>query len=226
MYELIEGLSDSFRCIALDRFGYGYSDIIVSDRQIDDIVDEYIEFLKALKIPTEDVIFVGHSISTFYGLSLSSKVNLKGLVLIENENIGTFSGYLTKLSCSTYYHLKNTPIKKLFNKSAIKTLIENRNLPVEVKDATIKILEERLPNENMYDELKSFLKEVGHFNEKYISDKYPKTLLVCRNATYENNVKLKEYIKDATILNFGKTDHFIHYKYFDEIINNIKKLYK
>ncbi len=225
MYELFENLSKDFRCIALDRFGYGYSDIIVSERSIEDITDEYIEFLKKLEIDSSNVVFVGHSISTFYGISLNSKINLKGLVLIDNENITNFAKYLTKLSYGIYYHLKNTPVKKLFNKSAKRALLENRDLPNEIKEETINILEQRLPNINMWSELTSFLKEIKTFNSKYLRNKLKLALLVCRNETYNHNLKLKDNFENATILNLGKTDHFIHYEHFKEIISSIKDLF-
>lgn len=225
MYEIFERLSISARCICLDRFGYGFSDVIISDRSVYDITDEIILFCKKLNINTEDVIYVGHSISTFYGLYLNSKVKLKGLVLIDNEKIGKVELYLTRICYSMYYLLKNTFLKKFFNKSAVKTLFKGRNIPDEVREEGIFVLKERLPNENMKDELITFTKNLNDILYSYDKTIFAKTLLVCRDSTFKHNENLKKYFKDVKVLNVGKSEHFIQYYHYDKIAKCIKEMF-
>ncbi len=225
MYEIFEGLSISARCICIDRFGYGFSDVITSDRSVYDITDEIILFCKKLNINTDDVIYVGHSISTFYGLYLNSKVNLKGMVLIDNEKIGKLELYLTRICYGMYYLLRNTFFKRYFNKLAIKTLFKNRNIPDDVKQEGIFVLKERLPNENMKDELITFSKDLNAILASYDKTKFAKTLLVCRDSTFKHNENLKKYFNDVKVLNVGKSEHFIQYYHYDKIIKFIKEMF-
>jgi pimeloyl-ACP methyl ester carboxylesterase len=56
---------DSFNVIVVEGFGYGYSDLNVGDRTIENITTELHDVLGKLKV-TEPVILVGHSVGGIY----------------------------------------------------------------------------------------------------------------------------------------------------------------
>ena len=82
---IIERLSDSFHCLALDLLGFGNSQAIEMPSSIDVEVDCLHEFLTALKL--RPVYLVGHSLGAWIAVSYALKYPdlVRGVVVISPE---------------------------------------------------------------------------------------------------------------------------------------------
>lgn len=83
-YPLVDGLAPHVKYAVYDRFGYGYSDIVSTPRDVDTIVGEIHELLSASgqKPP---YVLVGHSLGALEVLRYAQKYpdEVKGIVMVE-----------------------------------------------------------------------------------------------------------------------------------------------
>ncbi len=86
---VMESFSREFHCFTPDLLGFGESDIPDIHYSIDLQVECLAEFLQALKL--ENVYLVGHSLGGWIAASYALKYpeNIKGLVLLAPEGVGT-----------------------------------------------------------------------------------------------------------------------------------------
>lgn len=224
MYELATILSVKCRCIIIDRYGYGKSDVVDTDRNLANIFDEIKQIFKALDIDPKNTILLGHSIASFYSMYINKSLKLKGLVLIDSQEITSFKLFLTKFVYNIYFGLSKTFIKKLFDDSTDKMF--ERNIPSKLKVEGKSIQRNKIPNESIKSELKCFCKELKKFERTLDKDSLDKALLVCRNQTVGYNNSIKDRFKEAKILNVGKAEHYIHYSHFYIITKEILNYFK
>lgn len=224
MYELSTILQTKCRCIIIDRFGYGNSDIVDNSRDLDNIESEMSYVFKALDIKPQNTILVGHSVAAFYAMHINKKLKLKGLVLIDLQKITKFKLALTKIAYNTYFVLSNTYIKKLFDSSTDKMF--ERSIPNKLKIDGKEIQRNKIPNICIKNELKSICNELYSFEDNIKQSDLSKALLVCRNETLNYNKMIASKFKETKVLNVGKSEHYIHYTYFFEIAKEIFDYFK
>lgn len=75
-------LSDQYRCIAIDLRGHGESDAFPMTYTVDDMADDVADLLRVLDV--QDFVLVGHSMSGKVALALASRqpAGLKSLLLV------------------------------------------------------------------------------------------------------------------------------------------------
>ncbi|MDD3303849.1 MAG: hypothetical protein PHP54_02935 [Clostridia bacterium] len=223
MYELANKLSTNCRCVIIDRFGYGNSDIVSKKRTIENITSETIELFEKINIQAENTIFIGHSIASLHALSLAQKLNLKGVVLIDNENMNTLPRLISNILNYVYYLFRNTRMKMKYDMRLVNLLFENRKIPKYLKDEGKKIIVNKLPNYDQLDELKNMRKDKNLLESSLKESNINNGLLICKESSKKNNQLLQKYFKKSKLINTGKTSHFIHYEknnlLYAEIIN-------
>lgn len=212
MYELANKLSNNCRCIIIDRFGYGNSDIVQRKRNIENITNETIELFRKINIKEEKTIFIGHSIASLHALSLAKKLNLKGIVLIDSEKINTFSLFINQILNYIYYTFRNTRLKIKYDMRLASFLYDNRRIPKYIKDEGKKIISNKLPNYDQLDELKNVRKDMQLLENSLREKEINKGLLICKNNTKKNNQLLQKYFKNSKLINMGLASHFMHYE--------------
>lgn len=212
MYELANKLSNNCRCIIIDRFGYGNSDIVTKKRNTENITDETIELFKKINLKPENTIFIGHSIASLHALSLANKLNLKGIVLIDSEKFNSFSLFITKVLNRIYYMFRNTKLKLKYDMRLARFLYDNRKIPKYLKDEGKKIILNKLPNYDQLDELNNIRKDVQLLETSLKEKEINKGLLICKNNTKKNNELLQRYFKNSKLVDMGFSSHFIHYE--------------
>ena len=226
MYEMASKLSLSLRVIVLDRFGYGDSDIINNTRNIHNITEEIKYVFNILNIKSENTLIVAHSASCFYALALNKEVPLLGTVLIDMQEESKFKLKITELLYNIYFLLSKTKFKKLFDKSVSKMFY--RNIPDEIKYEAIYVQKNKIPNEDIKNELKNIVKELDSFNKYLNSVKegtFDTSILICRNSTLKYNESIQNKFKNSYILNVGESEHYIHYIYYDLIVDKILQIF-
>lgn len=224
MYELATLLQAKCRCVIIDRFGYGNSDVVDTDRNLINISNEIKQIFKALDINPKNVILVGHSIASFYAMYINKELKLKGLVLIDSQKITNFKLFLTKFVYNIYFSLSKTFVKKLFDGSTDKMF--ERSIPSKLKVDGKQMQREKIPNESIKSELKCFCDELKYFENNLQENSLSKAILVCRNETVKYNESIKNKFKEAKILNVGKAEHYIHYSHFYLITKEILSFFK
>jgi pimeloyl-ACP methyl ester carboxylesterase len=100
--EIMEPLSDSFHCIAVDLPGFGNSRTDRLPNSIAEQVDRLHEFLNAIQLSSHRVYAIGHSLGAWVAASYAIKYaqKIQGLVLISPEgfylNMRQRYGFRTK----------------------------------------------------------------------------------------------------------------------------------
>lgn len=212
MYELANKLSNNCRCIIIDRFGYGNSDIVDRKRNIENITNETIELFRKINIKEENTIFIGHSIASLHALSLANKLNLKGIVLIDSEKINTFSMLVNKLLNYIYYIFRDTKLKLRYDMRLTRFLYDNRKIPKYIKDEGKKIIVNKTPNYDQLDELNNIKRDVQLLETSLKEKEINNGLLICKKNTKKNNQLLQKYFKNSKLVDMGIASHFIHYE--------------
>ena len=219
MYELSTILQTKCRCVIIDRFGYGNSDIVDTKRNLDTIEKEINYIFKSLDINPKNTILVGHSVASFYAMHINKRLKLKGLVLIDLQKITKLKLFITKIVYNIYFGLSNTFVKKIFDSSTDKMF--ERSIPNKLKIDGKDIQRNKIPNICIKNELKSICQELYNFEENIHEKALSKSLLVCRSETVNYNNMIVSKFKEAKVLNIGKSEHYIHYDFFFEITKEI-----
>lgn len=227
MYGLAKELSKQFRCIIIDRPGYGKSDIVLKKRDFDSLQMEVTCLLIKLNVNPKDVLILGHSLGAIYSLILSQNINIKGTVLLDFEKVNSFQVLITKLIYGMYYGICKTSLRKKYNNKLIDKLIADNvyKIPSKVKNEAIKVISEKIPNiciKNEIDSLKSATLYI-----KYKMKKRPQIgLFICEKKNEKVNLKLEKYFKNSKIISLDTKKHFIHYDYQTKIADEILKLFE
>jgi pimeloyl-ACP methyl ester carboxylesterase len=80
--DVMNQLSDDYRCIAIDLRGHGDSDSPATGYSVDDMADDVADILRLYNV--EDFVLVGHSMSGKVALALASRqpIGLQSLLLV------------------------------------------------------------------------------------------------------------------------------------------------
>ena len=224
MYELATLLQVKCRCVIIDRFGYGNSDIVNTERNLENICKEIKQVFKLLNIDPKKTILLGHSSANFYSMYINKDLKLKGLILIDLEKLTNVKLLFTKFIYSIYFLLTKTFMKKIFD-NCVNKMFE-RSIPNEYKLEGKSIQKNKIPNKCIKDEMKWYCNELKNFENRIEKDSLSKALLVCRKNTFKYNVNIKDRFKEVKILNVGKAEHYIHYSHFYMIVKETLRYFE
>jgi len=227
MFEIANILSLHCRCVIFDRFGYGFSEITDGKRDFSSITRETKALCKEANI-LGNVVFIGHSLATYHALDFAKSFPemVKGLVLIDCYFADTVVGqslfHVNKLIACYFLFLKKIGIiNKMDNAKFKKILFGKRKVPDNVLQDSILITKERVYNKTVCSELNCAIKDLKHLrNGLNKLDSIP-IIAVCRNLTYKSILSLKKHINSIFVMNMGRTSHFIHHEYPENIADQI-----
>ena len=229
MFELADTLSKTYRCVVFDRFGYGFSDSSNDRRGFSAITKETKLLCEELHI-SGNVIYIGHSLSTFHALDFAKTFPdmIKGLVLIDGYYFDSFLGrMLFGINwMSAYYFLllkKLGLIDKIEDEKLKKALLGDRVIPDEILKDTLDISRKRLYNKTILSELSASIRDLKSLNSGLDALDFP-VVAICRNITYKNNFKKHAFLRKLSVINVGKSSHFIHYEYPEKIVDEVNKI--
>lgn len=229
MYELVEEMSKYGKCFVIERFGYGESSNVDFERSLEQIAKELKAVLHELKI-NDNIILIGHSLGTFISIEFAKKHKeiIKGIVLIDSYPIKytyeRFAFLFNFVLANIILFLRKIGYLKRINDDKLETILfKDRKLPKDLKQQAIKITRTKIYNKTVLNELKDSIKSLKNIYKDINLLKNIPFTCICRNITYKRNFVYKDYLKQAKIINVGKSSHFIHHIHKDLVLDEIKK---
>lgn len=226
MYNLCVKLENDFRCIVVDRFGYGNSSTVNTNRAASNITNEIIELLIRLNINPKEVIIVGHSLGAVYALDIAIKIKPCGVTLIDYENINFINTLSTKLGYGIYYGMCMSPMKSKMDENMIKSSVAQINAPKKIKDEAISVIKYNLPNMCIKSELDFALKSGKSVNSKLKNVLVNSGLLIYTKKNEKANLKLAKRFKTCETVLSNFDNHFIHNSEPELVASSIKSFFK
>jgi pimeloyl-ACP methyl ester carboxylesterase len=229
MFELADAMSLSCRCIVIDRFGYGYSDSVDSNRTFSEITSETKLLIDSLEI-TGDIVFVGHSLATFHALDFANRFPqlIKGVVIIDSYFNGFDGESLFKFNwIRVYYHLllqKLGVFRRASDGKLTKILFGDRIIPENIVADSLIAFRKGIYNKVVRSELKWSIKDLKHIYDNMKNLKNIPVVSICRNITYRSNKIYGDYIPNYKLVNVGESTHFIHHIHLQKVIDEITEL--
>ena len=222
MYDLVTKLEKHFRCIIIDRYGYGESSSVPGKRNSKNISNEIIEFLIKLNINPRDLIIFGHSLGTLYALDIALTTKTCSVVLLDYEKINLLTDIFTKFGYGIYCGMSTIKsMKERQDKNYIKLQIESVKAPNNIKDRAKKCLIEKIPNSCIRSELDSIFSDYKNINSRLKERKINKALLIYRKNSENVNIKLSKHIKECNNVLIDTKNHFIHHENAQVIADKI-----
>ncbi|MFA5675947.1 MAG: alpha/beta hydrolase [Christensenellales bacterium] len=230
MFEIADKLSESYKCIVFDRFGYGLSDFAYNKREISSVTEETKKLCDAFGI-YKNVVFIGHSLAAFHALNFAAKYTqiCKGAVIIDCYPAQTCFERMTFLihwlPLFFFRLISNIKLLRKIGECIYKKLfLSGRNVPDEIEEAALSVIDNAMFNRVMKSELKSFNDDIKKlFSGLNIPDSV-KITSVCRNATYRVNKKFTRKIPHMRIVNTGISSHLVHHKFPEAIVSEALKI--
>ncbi|MCD9022052.1 alpha/beta fold hydrolase [Cohnella silvisoli] len=161
-YPLYDKIEKDARFAVIDRFGYGYSDMTDRKRDIDNIVEETHELLKASG-EHPPYIFVGHSLGSLETIRYAQKYpeEVKGIVLVDGGSPEYYAKQspLTAISLFQRFLVRSGVARALYHFDGFtESVASERNglklLPDELKELDRLSTLLRANNRNITDEMR------------------------------------------------------------------------
>jgi len=194
MKTITEELSDQYRVITLEPFGYGFSDRVDTERTLENISSEYYEGAK--QIGVDKYYLMAHSLGGIYALkwALDHPNEVLGFIGLDVSVPGQVEQYTKEdeqemidyyKSYSNKEKLGFARIYTIFNKDEIDTLLDPtyKNYTEEEKNIEILLINNRIFSDN-------FINEVTHLYEnvrKLDGKKFPENVPVLHFISAPNN---------------------------------------
>jgi pimeloyl-ACP methyl ester carboxylesterase len=233
---LYDSLSDKFRVIILEPFGYGFSAVINKDRTLENYVSELHQLIKQFDI--EKYYLMAHSIGGLYSIEYANNYadEVLGFIGLDSfvpgqEAMETFkkSAIESKYSKSTLLRVSGLyRIGTFFFKKSILSAIDF-DYP-NMTDEEIEIVR-LLAINNGYN--KSIMNERDHiFDDLALlqDKKFPEKVPVLNFINKENSDPLWLKLHQDVITNISKSDvieidggHFLHNTSKEDVVKEIKK---
>ena len=230
MFEIADALSTKCRCIVFDRFGYGFSDDSTEKRDFPAITQETKALCDALQL-SKTLVLVGHSLSTFHALDFAKRFPsmVKGIVLIDgyffNGGIGRLLFYFNWVPAYCFLLLRKTGLlKKMDERTLKKALFGDRKIPNDIAKTAVAITRKRLFNKTVRRELTCAIRDLKRLKNGLEELKDIPVTAIARDVSYKSIRKLGEAMPDFTLVNVGKSSHFIHYEHNSFVVAQIERL--
>jgi pimeloyl-ACP methyl ester carboxylesterase len=236
MAPLAEKLKDNFTVVTIEYFGYGLSDIVKSDRTIENICEEIHAVLQQLGYTR--YVLMAHSISGIYGLyyaniypnevqsfvGIDSSVPKQDDYLKSAQSINIMAAHIARFS-------RFTGILRIISKIFSRIIIANTSDFERSKGDTVFLRKLYLNywfNASQMNELRL---ESRNF-EKVRDMKFPETVPVLFFLSVETSAMLPEWYNLHTEIITNKNQsriillngsHYLHYQYSKEIVVTFNK---
>ena len=224
---VIAGLQDEYRIIAVEPFGYGFSDQTDTPRTTENIVREIHEAVSS--VGAEEYILMGHSITGIYGLSYANTYP---------DEVTAFVGIDTSLPeqpgmDETPGIIKAAPVLRGLGLLRVANAIIGN--PLEGNPAYSDVDRERLDVLSMRNTMApNYVDEVNHLGENFAAaagQTFPKDLPLLLmyqasneafpswNAMHEAQAATVDYAVTLEI----DADHYLHHTKSDEVVAATKE---
>lgn len=230
MFHLSDAVADSCRAIVVDRFGAGYSELTKRKRCVENVIDEYKCVCDALGVK-DNLTIVGHSYGTYLAICFAAKYRemCKGMVLIDSVPRFDFLGKIEVsknwLPASLVILFKKIGLINLLIKlKGEEIMFGKRDIPPQYKAETISFVQKKVYNKNVQHELKFVRNQLKLVQSSLSSLGKLRTVCICRDATYKQNLKFKNYLENVQIINVGKSPHTIHYYHPHTVAEIVKSM--
>jgi len=230
---LAEGLSEKYRIITIEPFGYGFSDVVDKERTLENIVSEFHEC--TTKFGVDKYYVMGHSIAGMYGVEWANLYpnEILGFIGLDvsvpkQENSPSFTRESLEMYDSYAFYRKIGLIRlaNVFNSETSLFAIDPnyKNYTEEEKEMVKFLAANRSYN-------KSIINEKNHIFEhlsKIYNKKFPENIPVLNfiNADldplwtlYHKEVITNKTHSEAIEINGG--GHFLHITFRDIVLKKI-----
>ncbi|MGY3765571.1 alpha/beta hydrolase [Vagococcus vulneris] len=213
---IIDKLNHQYGYLAIDTIGYGESIEQDMNRNISNIIQNYLDIINYLKL--KNIVLFGHSMGAIYSLFLSQKkLDIKSIFLIEPPHIDIKDAVLNEDE-NFIEQVKN--IKTMIVKGDVipTDFLEstNPNNTLEERTLNSQILFNGFGNESILSESKNTVETIDE-SAKILSDSLLANItLLCTDAREEeyNNSQFKN-VKDIFAL---KGSHYLHWSNEKEVL--------
>jgi pimeloyl-ACP methyl ester carboxylesterase len=235
---LYDSLSDKFKVVVPEPFGYGFSDSVDKERTLENVVSELHEFTK--KIGIDKYYLMGHSLGGLYSLYWANHHTNETLGFIGldcsvpgQEPLGTKESIdSTYNSARIYKKLGLLRVASLLNKkeTLMATDFNYKNMTEEEIEINRLIAVNNAYNDCIMNEKDHIFDHL----EKLKDVKFPESVPVINFVTQDNPngiqdplwVKLHEQVitnKTHSEVDVIPGGHFLHYTHKEEVVKKIKE---
>ena len=209
-WSMITRLRDRYRCIVIDRLGYGDSDEGV-ENDFNGFLSSFIETLGL-----ERVILVGHSLGTLYALRFAASGGaVERVVLIDSYPV---DGMMISINLASGRSLgkarKSGKLDRLSDEYLLGRCGVNYELPDELRAEAVRSIRERLYNDSLLNELDAFRGGAKRLMDS-LSSITAEVVCLCSPMTRAKNEQYSKRIKNCRVVFIKKTSHFIHHDHED-----------
>ena len=176
------------------------------------------------------IILIGHSLGTFISIEFAKKHEeyIKAILFIDSYPIKytyeRFAFLFNYIMAYIILFLRKIGYLRRINKDKLeKLLFQDRKLPEEIKQQAIKITRTKIYNKTVLHELEDSIKSLKNIYKDINLLKNIPFTCICRKSSYKRNLIYKDYLKQVKIINVSKSSHFIHHRYKEIVLDEIKK---
>lgn len=229
MYNLAINLSLTSKVIVIDRPGYDKHDSNVSNRSFENVCLEISEVIKH-EGNGEKVVIVGHSLGGAYGLFLAEKYPqlVEEVVSLDmlpyTGNFASLIYGINYLPAYTFCFLRKTKILLLLKDTTLEKALRLDNIPEEVSSKALIRTHTSLYNKYVMSELKYMKAFIKRLKKGEIVSRVPVKIIISEstfNATKKYLSSFEQMYLNVTLINIGKSSHYIHHDKLNDVINNI-----
>ncbi|KAG4094826.1 alpha/beta-hydrolase [Neocallimastix lanati (nom. inval.)] len=231
---LAEALSDKFKVITIEPFGYGFSDDVVdTNRDFSTMISEIREGVK--KIGINNYYIMGHSMGGAFSLKWSNQYSdeVLGVIALDSSVSGTEKDISKEELVGSYI-----PFKKMNSIGLGRLIIKFGQAPYSM-DTTYPYTDEEIDVEELllinhaftkgqWDDIETFLDRLASLEGVKFPDRIP-TLTFLSKDNVKQNTKWEglhhEILGNNTRNEILVLDgsHYIHYDQKNSIVNKIKE---
>jgi len=213
---IINKMNPEYGYLAIDTIGYGESIEQDMDRNVSNIIQNYLDIVHLLNL--ENIVLFGHSMGAIYSLFLSQKnLDIKSIFLIEPPHVGIKEVIINE---NENFIEQANNIKAMIKKGDVvpNDFLDstNPNNTLEERQLNCQILFNGFGNESILSEAKNTF---GIINEssKILSDNLLSNItLLCTNAKKEEyNTSQFKNVKDIFTL---EGSHYLHWSNEKEVL--------
>eukprot|EP00833_Pecoramyces_ruminatium_P012675 jgi/Orpsp1_1/1186707/evm.model.d7180000052674.1 len=233
---LYEDLSEKYRVITIEPFGYGFSDTVDKERTLENVVSELRECAK--KLGTEKYYIMGHSIAGMYGVEWANRYTDEVLGFIgldvsvpKQETIPTFTKEIVD---STYDNVKILKDIGLYRLGSVirrddylfAVNLNYKNYSEEEKEIVRLLAVNRGYNKSIMNEKSHIFEHLQKIHDK----KFPENVPVLNFVNVENEDPTWIKLHYDVITNKSHSEviekdggHFLHIAHREFVLNKIKE---
>lgn len=219
---LIDKLDDKYGILAIDTIGYGKSIERDMNRNVSNIIKNYLDIVEYLDL--NNIVIIGHSMGAIYSLFLTkTNIDIKQIILIEPPHIGIKNEILVENN-NFIEQVKN--IKGLINNGDVvpSDFLDSTNPKnsKECRDLNSQILFDGFGNKSILSEAENTIDIINESSEIVSEDLLSNIILICTD-TRETEYKSSQFRNSKELYSIKGT-HYLHWSNEKELLNIIFKV--